>query len=62
MDRDCGIRVVFGIELERVQVCHYRAGVATDSLDLPCLAATGRGFEWILESPPLSVALALRRL
>ena len=26
-------------------------GVATDSLDLPCLAATGRGFSWILEGP-----------
>jgi hypothetical protein len=57
MDRDCGIRMAVGAELERVQVCRYRAprcrGFARPTLRR---SATGRGFSWILESPPLMLA------
>ena len=42
---------------ERVQVCRYRARRCRGSLDLPCLAATGRGRNRNLEGvPPLVIA------
>jgi hypothetical protein len=47
----------YGVEIERVQVCRYRASRCRE-LSRPALrrSATGRGFEWNLESPPLVLA------
>src|SRR5215207_6400106 len=45
----------YGVELQRVQVCRYRARCCHRLARPACLAATGRA-NGNLESPPLSLA------